>query len=75
MAVPDAVAEELARAFLLLERQPKIGASARNRRLRGVRRIHLARIGYYLYYSVDEQADAVDILALWHTSRGEAPNL
>lgn len=53
--------------------QPAIGARARNERLPGVRRIHLNRIQYYHYYRVS--AEAIDILAFWHVSRGSWPPL
>jgi plasmid stabilization system protein ParE len=70
-AAPDAVVVELERTFTLLTMNPKLGTLARNAKLSGVRRIHLATIHHHLYYRV--RADAVDILALWHTSRGSAP--
>lgn len=72
-AAPDAVAEELERAFALITAQPNVGAIARNPRLAGVRRVHLARIRYHLYYRVSRAQ--VEVLALWHTSRGSAPKL
>jgi len=50
-----------------------IGAHARSERLPGVRRIHLSRIQYYLYYRVS--ADEIDVLAFWHVSRGSSPPL
>ena len=68
-----AVSEELAEAFKLLAAQPAIGVPALNVRTGDVRRVYLARIHYYLYYRV--QADEVQILALWHTSRGSSPPL
>ena len=71
--VPRAIEEELERAFALLMLQPTIGARARNERLPGVRRIHLSRIQYYLYYRVS--ADDIDVLAFWHVSRGNSPPL
>lgn len=70
---PDAFAEELRRAFQLIATHPAIGARARNIRLAGVRRIHLARIHYHLYYRVSGSPPVVEVLALWHTSRGSAP--
>jgi plasmid stabilization system protein ParE len=39
----------------------------------GVRRFHLSRIHYQLYYRLD--ADVVEVLALWHDARGSAPEL
>jgi len=70
---PGAIQEELERSFSLLSIQPGIGARARNAKLAGVRRLHLSRIHYYLYYRVS--ADAVEILAFWHTSREVRPPL
>jgi plasmid stabilization system protein ParE len=68
---PTALKEELDEAFSLLSVQPAIGAPALNVKTKGVRRIHLARVHYYLYYRV--RGDEVQILALWHTSRGVGP--
>lgn len=70
---PRAIEEELERSFALLSIQPAIGARARNERLKGVRRLHLSRIHYYLYYRVS--TEAVDVLAFWHTSRGSTPRV
>jgi len=70
---PDAFAEELGRAFQLIASQPNIGARALNARLDGVRRIHLARIRYHLYYRVVTKPLSIQVLAFWHTSRGSAP--
>lgn len=70
-AAPDAVYRELERALALLAMQPSLGARATNLRLRGVRRIHLPRVHYYLYYRAT--AEAIEVLAFWHTSRGSRP--
>ena len=70
-AAPGAVAEELEQIYALLGVQPRAGALARSTRLPGVRRIHLNRIRYDLYYR--ESADGIVVLAFWHTSRGSAP--
>ena len=72
---PDAFAVELERALQLLASQPSIGAQARNVRLAGVRRIHLPRVHYHLYYRVTSESKTVEILALWHTKRGGPPEL
>jgi plasmid stabilization system protein ParE len=72
---PDAFAVELERAFQLLASQPLIGAQARNVKLAGVRRIHLPRVHYHLYYRVTSESKTVEILALWHTKRGSSPDL
>ena len=70
---PEAFDEELAEAFSFLSAEPGIGAPALNVRARGVRRVHLARVHYYLYYRV--RGSRVEVLALWHTSRGIGPFL
>lgn len=70
---PEALDDELAEAFSLLSAEPGIGAPALNVRTTGVRRVHLARVHYYLYYRV--RGSRVEVLALWHTSRGAGPFL
>lgn len=72
---PDAFAVELERALQLLASQPSIGAEARNIKLAGVRRLHLPRVHYHLYYRVISEPATVEILALWHTKRGASPEL
>jgi plasmid stabilization system protein ParE len=66
---------ELERALQLKASQPSIRAQTRNAKLAGVRRIHLPRIHYHLYYRVIPEPMTVEILALWHTKRGVSPNL
>jgi plasmid stabilization system protein ParE len=72
---PNAIREELERASLLISLQPEIGARARNVSLTGVRRLHLDRVRYYLYYRVVTDAERIDVLAFWHSSRGSDPPL
>ena len=49
---PEAFKEELQRGFDLISQQPEVGAKATNVKLKNVRRIHLSRIRYFLYYRV-----------------------
>ena len=72
-AAPDAIRQELDSILGLLCVQPEIGTKARRVTLSGVRRVTLSRIRYYLYYRVAD--DALQVLALWHTSRGSGPRL
>ena len=72
---PNAIREELERASLLLSVQPEIGARARNIALEGVRRLHLARVRYYVYYRVVTNPERIEVLAFWHESRGSGPPL
>jgi hypothetical protein len=73
---PDGFLEDLRNASALIAIQPGIGARARNATLADVRRVHLSRIRYDLYYRVVAgPPKCVEILALWHSSRGTAPPL
>ncbi|MBA3505210.1 MAG: type II toxin-antitoxin system RelE/ParE family toxin [Betaproteobacteria bacterium] len=71
--VPEAFDEDLAKAFSLLSTEPGVGAPVLDARVEGVRRLHLARIRYHLYYRL--RGGYVEVLALWHTSRGGGPSL
>lgn len=72
---PGAIRAELERASSLLALQPHIGAHAVNVALPGVRRLHLGRIRYDLYYRVTDVPRRLEILALWHASRARLPPL
>ena len=70
---PEAFREELQRGFSLISRQPEVGVQATDVKLKDVRRIHLSRIRYFLYYRVKE--GRFEVLALWHSSRRKGPAL
>ena len=71
---PEALREELERAVQLIALQPELGATARNTKLLEVRRVLLSRVKYHVYYRViDGPPRSVEILSLWHTSRGSNP--
>lgn len=72
---PEAFREEVIRALALVCAEPHIGARAENVKLADVRRIHLSRIRYHLYYRVKTPPGVVEILAFWHASRGAGPEL
>jgi plasmid stabilization system protein ParE len=72
---PNAIREELERASLLISVQPEIGARARNTSLAGVRRLHLARVRYYIHYRVVTDPERIEVLAFWHESRGSGPSI
>jgi plasmid stabilization system protein ParE len=59
---PEAFKEELQRGFALISHQLEVGATATNVKLKDVRRIHLSRVRYFLYYRV--HAGSVEVLAL-----------
>lgn len=68
-----AVHKDLDSILGLLSLQPGMGARARRVSLEGVRRVTLSRIRYYLFYRVS--GDSLEVLAFWHTSRGDQPDL
>lgn len=70
---PGAFVEELRKGFELITSQPLIGSRVTNRTLTGLRRIHLSRVRYHLYYRTS--GESVEVLALWHSSRGSLPPL
>ena len=72
---PEAFREAVEQTFELISTQPSIGAIATNVRLSRVRRIHMSRVRYYLYYRVKDKPKAIEVLALWHTSRYPDPGL
>lgn len=63
------------RALRLIRSTPGLGARATNVSLPGVRRVHLSRIDYHLYYRVSSNPVAIEVLALWHGRRGRDPKL
>jgi plasmid stabilization system protein ParE len=68
-AAPDAFRDAIEKAFELIRTQPDIGAVATNVKLPGVRRILLSKVQYYLYYRVKGRPHAIEVVAIWHTSR------
>jgi plasmid stabilization system protein ParE len=71
--VPELFHAELRRGFELITNHPEVGPPAQDVELAGVRRLHLSRIRYYLYYHPMD--DTVEVIGLWHTSRGGPPAL
>ena len=71
---PNAILEELERIGALIAFQPHLGARATNVKLPGVRRIHIERIHYDLYYrALGTPPESVEIVALWGSRRGSGP--
>jgi plasmid stabilization system protein ParE len=70
---PGAIQTEFETATSLLAVQPGVGARATNSMLPGVRRLHLSRIHYDLYYRVAEEPRRLQVLAFWHAKRGNQP--
>jgi plasmid stabilization system protein ParE len=70
---PNAIGEELERVSALIAFQPRIGVRARNVKLPGVRRFHIERIHYDLYYRILDSPAHIEIVALWSPRRGSRP--
>ena len=74
-AAPNAVRDELERAFALISLRPSAGSRASDLELADVRRVFLAKIKYQLYYRVLPNPKRVQVVALWHARRGKGPPL
>lgn len=72
-AAPELFRQEIARGFELIRRDPGIAERFLEVDDREVRRLHLPRIRYFLYYEIGD-SETVEVLALWHTSRGTGPS-
>jgi len=70
---PNAIREELERIGALLAFRPHLGARAVNVKLRGIRRIHIERIHYDVYYRLVGNPEYVEIVAFWGSRRGSGP--
>ena len=71
---PLAFDEELDALFALLESRPTL-VGRPTIEPEGVRRVYLARIRHYVYFQLSADSETVEILALWHGSRGTEPPL
>lgn len=69
----NALRDDLEAAFNLLIRQPGIGTKVVNTKAAGVRRLHLGRIRYHVYYRVKDEV--LVVLAFWHSNRGGSLSL
>ncbi len=74
-AAPDAIRCDLAAALALIADQPSCGIPVASQRYHGLRRIHLVRIGYHVYYRLAPRLCRVEVVAFWHARRGSPPRL
>ena len=74
-AAPLMFAEDLQAAFDLIEEFPYAGEAVSHPKIPTLRRILLSGVKYHLYYSVLLDDGVIEVLALWHTSRGSKPHL
>ncbi len=69
-AAPGAFRNDIEDALNLLAHQPEIGALCAGVKTKDVRRLLIGRIRYYRATS-----DALEVLAVWHVSRGRQPTV
>ena len=70
---PGAIRIDIGEALALLAQQPGIGTVYEGARTQGVRRLLVGRIRYFIYFR--ERQDTLEVLAVWHVSRGKQPSL
>ena len=70
-AAPGAIRKDLESALALLVEEPGIGTRVEIPGLDVVRRLHLGRIRYFVYYRV--RGKFLEVVAFWHASRGQLP--
>lgn len=74
-AAPSLFDEELAASIADLQRGITLGVVYATVRGARVYRILLPRSRYHLYYRLGVSGDRVEVVAIWHASRGRAPSL
>jgi plasmid stabilization system protein ParE len=72
-ATPGAIRKDIGEALFLLAQQPGLGTTYDGAKAKGVRRLLVGRIRYFIYYRTTPEA--VEVLAVWHVSRGKQPTL
>lgn len=72
-AAPGAIRIDIGNALALLAEQPGVGAAYHGARTEVVRRLLVGRIRYFIYYRATQ--DTLEVLAVWHVSRGKQPVL
>jgi plasmid stabilization system protein ParE len=72
-AAPGAVRKALEAAFAVLLEQPGMGGVVTEASSPSVRRFHVDRIRYWVYYRV--RGTRLEVLSVWHSSRGGDPSV
>lgn len=70
---PDAVRKDLQGTLALLLEQPDIGGAVGQASAPGIRRFHVERIRYWVYYRV--RRNRLEVVSVWHASRGGGPTV
>ena len=72
-AAPGAIRKDLESALALLADEPGIGTRVEIPRPDVVRRLHLGRVRYFVYYRV--RGKFLEVVGFWHARRGQLPPL
>ena len=72
-AAPGAVRKDFGAVARVLCNQPGIGQLVEEASSPDTRRIHLDRIRYWVYYRV--RGNQLQVLSVWHSSRGSGPSV
>jgi len=72
-AAPGAVRRDLEAAFALIVEQPGMGGEVTDASSTDVRRFHVDRIRYWIYYRV--RGKRLEVVSVWHSSRGTNPTI
>lgn len=72
-AAPDLFVNELEAVVAAVALMPTLGGRAKSARLPGVRRVLLSATRYHVYYRA--RGATLEVLAVWHASRGASPGL
>ena len=70
-AAPGAVRKDIEAALVLLLDQPSLGSAVKEASSPDVRRFHVDRIHYWVYYRV--RGTRLEVVSVWHSSRGSGP--
>lgn len=70
-SAPGAVRKDLKAALAVLLEQPDIGSKVTQASSPDVRRFHVDRIRYWVYYRV--RGKRLEVVSVWHSSRGGDP--
>lgn len=73
LGAPTALRDDLNTALALLAKQPGIGLRVANARTPDVRRVHLGRVRYFVYYRV--RNETLTVLSVRHSSRDPDPKV
>jgi len=67
------VRKDVEAALALLVEEPSIGTKVQTPRTDIVRRLYLPRVNYFVYYRV--RGEVLEVIAFWHSSRGQGPSI